>query len=61
MGRTLQLESLNEDKSKLLSELEEKQNTLATLTKEIDELKAKQDRVSLRETLSQDYLQKLLS
>ncbi len=46
MGRTLA--SLNEDKSKLISELEGKQNTLATLTKEMDELKAKQDRVSLQ-------------
>lgn len=46
MGRTLS--SLKEDEIKLTFELQDKQNMLASLTAEMEELKAKHDRVSLQ-------------
>ena len=42
------LSSLTEDKSALSSTLQEKHNELASQTKQKEELKAKQDRVSLQ-------------
>ncbi len=46
MGRTLS--SLKDDEAKLILELEEKQNMLSTLTGDMQELKAKQERVALQ-------------
>ena len=46
MERTLS--SLNADEAKISSDLEAKQNTLALLMKESDDLKAKHERVSLQ-------------
>jgi len=44
MGRTLS--SLNADEANLASKLQEEKSTLATLNKELEELKAKKDRVT---------------
>lgn len=44
MGRTLS--SLKSDEAMLTANLEEKQNTLTQLNKDLEELKAKKDRVT---------------
>ncbi len=59
MGRTLS--SLKEDDAKLTSELEDKQNVLSTLTNDMAELKAKQERVALQVKLLGMRLPRLVS
>ena len=44
MGRTLS--SLKSDEATLTSDLEEKQNTINQVNKDLEELKAKKDRVN---------------
>lgn len=48
MGRTLS--SLKSDEAILTSNLEEKQNTLTQLNKDLEELKAKRERVNMQVT-----------